>query len=136
MSLFSKIDEPLKFRRTLLSTAKNTVIIQKKQLTLNEFKEQKKVLINKLHDDMSFLNERVSFLESLLVTEDIKEQLKSTPVKEKTPEPVKEAPKEEFIPIEEKTPVKEAKKEVESPVSDLDRLEYTLNKIEERLKKL
>ena len=136
MSLFSKIDEPLKFRRTLLTTAKNAVIIQKKQLTLNDFKEQKKVLIKKLHEDMHFLNERVSFLETLLVTDEIKEQLKNIPVKKVEPEPLKELPKEEFIPVKKKEPEKEVKKEPDTSFSDLDRLEYTLNKIEEKIGKL
>lgn len=124
MTYFFKIKEPSKFRATLLQTARDSLVLLKNISVAEEVKIKKFKLLEEIQLEVDKLNELFVKLDELLLNDDFKKEFAVS---------IDDIKKE----VEHKVSVrrKESQK-IEEPASEIDRLEYTLNKIEKRLESL
>ncbi|MFT4261654.1 MAG: hypothetical protein ACMXX9_04450 [Candidatus Woesearchaeota archaeon] len=132
MSYFVRIKDPQELKTTILETARDAIILLRGHEIIKPFTLQKKALIKDVNQDLEYLKKRVDELHILLTNTDTKKEvekdvsvLKSTKKESETSKtkPVK-AHRTEENNLEKTTD------------DDLERLEKTLDKIEEKLKNL
>lgn len=123
MTLYHRINQPEKFRKHLLLASKEVVLMQKKQHPLIEIKEQKLQAIKRMEDNMKLMGEHGLELEKLLTNNELKKKLD------------KQAPPSfnQIVPGSAQKNVVQEKKQF--TVNELDRLDYTLKKIEDKISK-
>ena len=143
MSFYSRINSPDEFRKALLTTAKTVILTQTDYEELKSIKQKKSELIKAMEKNMDSIGELGYELEKLLTNTNIKKKLdakapnsynyyeeedkteiKPTP----TPKP-KASPK----PKSKEIPQERTFKQDNNELNELDRLEHTLRKIEERI---
>ncbi len=126
MTFYKKIDKPKQFRKTLLESARDSVLMIKKEDALSEIRTMKKDLISDLKSD---------YQELLNKSKELDELLKKDETKKKLDEEARNNYQVQKVEVEEKEPpVEKTEEEKTSNTSEMDRLDYTLNKIEEKLK--
>src|SRR5690606_17686250 len=110
--------ESEKFRKSLLEAARDVVILLKNNSKFLEIKERKKELLLDIQKDMSELKILTEKLNDLILDNELKKEIALNTDIEPETKPIKLKSKDSL------------------EVTEIDRLEYTLNKIEERLNSL
>lgn len=135
MEYFTKIEDPKKLRISLMTAARDSIIVLSMLDSFTEIREQKTELMADLKDDfkeMSILCKQLSEMVSDEKTrKDILENAKNLRIKEEPPKSYsKPGQKEVFkhTPFYPQTKTPEVKSKTE-----VDRLEYTLSQIEQKL---
>ena len=124
MTYFFKINKPSKFRSNLLETARDSLVLLKNISVAEKVKIRKFELLEEIQKEVDSLNELFVKLDELILNDDFKKEFAVS---------IDDIKQE----VEHKVSVrrKESQK-IEEPASEIDRLEYTLSKIEKRLESL
>ena len=117
MSYFVKIEDPKKLRINLLETTRSFLIIAREHKLLQDIRERKRLLIEEARSDLKKIIQTANSLNDLFPEDAIKDEAKKEAL----------SLREE---VEESIPQQAPK------LTDLDRLQYTLDKIEGRLSQI
>lgn len=128
MTYFVRIKEPQELKTTLLESARDAIILLRGHEVIKPITAQKKALIKDIHKDLESIKKMLDELHVLLTNTDTKKEVAKDVSELVTKNHVDELPE---IKITEKKSVK-----TKSTDDDLERLEKTLDKIEEKLKNL
>lgn len=146
MVYFSKIKDPETFRRNLLEVSRDVVLLHKKDVNIVHVRNKKKILNQEIDANMKSIKSQINRLMGFLTNSDTKSELasKAAPVSlreiytsrgvpETLPsfETKSSAKSDSFVADSEDKKVEESQRD-----SELDRLEYTLQKIEDKIKSL
>jgi hypothetical protein len=146
MEFYAKIDEPRKLRINFMLAARESIIAFSRLEQLEEIRRRKVNLIGAMKEDFrdaavacKALSELVSDEKTRKTILEAYKALKAQEAKELAPKPAVKAP---LKPVKVKHAVL-AEKAIEEPLqievkkkTDMDRLEYTLNMIEQKLSEL
>ena len=111
MTYFSRIDNPKALRRSMLEAAREALVLEAKQKAFSILREKRKLLTQELESHIKSLEESMKILDGFLPEKDIKKEL------------------DENVPKQQKGASKQT-------LTEVDRLEYTLQKIESKLAEL
>ena len=121
MSYFFRIENPQEFRRKILQGSRDVILLLKSEIQIDDAINRKKVLTRELKDLMQEINVSCDSLAKVILDTDLKLEFASEIEYVEEPKVELKEPKEAFV---------------QKPATELDRLEYTLNKIEEKLQRL
>jgi hypothetical protein len=120
MSYFFRINKPEEFRKSLLKEARDVILLLKSEEKIDDLLNKKKVLLKELKNMMVEINSLAHKLNEVILDTDLKLEFASGI-------DFIEEPKEDLY---------ENHDLDKKPVTEVDRLEYTLSKIEEKLNRL
>ncbi|MFT4282888.1 MAG: hypothetical protein ACMXX6_00505 [Candidatus Woesearchaeota archaeon] len=122
MSYFFRIENPQDFRRNLLQGSRDVILLLKSESQIDDIINKKKVLTRELKDLMSEINFLCAKANDIILDTDLKLEF-AAGINYTEPSKIElKEPQEAQI--------------SSKPVTELDRLEYTLGKIEEKLQRL
>lgn len=130
MTFFSRIENPKALRKKILESAKESLIIELKQKNLLELKDKREELIALLDEDLAELSLITKKLDDLLPEKQLKKELykKLAPERKTSKKTTTKKQKVESQSEVHKRPAQE--------ITEMDRLEYTLKKIEDKIAQL
>lgn len=140
---FSKLSQPKELRKSILISAKESLLMLSKQKELESIKAAKDEKIDKLATVIKMINKQIKKLDTLMPNKELKKE----PMKRKKHlhnSIHHHIRKEDLLSKTAKTKGKKSKsgklQEIQAPkeptITDMDRLEYTLKKIEDKLASL
>lgn len=138
MSYYAKISDPKASRKALLEAAKEPIIILTQKKDIEDLRKKKHALVQNIQNDLDDLLNIIKKLDKILPEKELRKQIKHNKLEESKKESTKKKTTSEQKKVT-KTKTKQ-KKEVKAPVpkpmTEVDRLTYTLSKIEEKLSQL
>jgi len=129
MTFYSRIENPKSLRKSILEAAKEILIMEVKQKKFLELKDKRENLILQLDKDLARLSTITKKLDDLLPEKQLKKELY------KKTKPEKKTPKKVTIKKQKAEPRQEVYKQP-AQITEMDRLEYTLKKIEDKIAQL
>lgn len=135
MGYFVKIQKPQQLKTLLLESARDVIILLRKTDEIEQLKIEKEKLIEDIQNDLDYLKQKSDYLHSILTNDKLRQEI------EKTATVMPNLQNKNVVPSPQKTkpqinkPQKELSYNKQS-TSELDKLEQTLNKIEQKLKDL
>jgi len=130
MTYFSRIENPKSLRKSILEAAKEVLVLEVKQKNFLELKDKRENLILQLDADLAELSTITKKLDDLLPEKQLKKELyKKTESKKKTSKKVRTKKQKA-------QPQKEGHGQPDHKITEMDRLEYTLKKIEDKIAQL
>lgn len=137
MSYYAKISDPRASRRALLESIKEPIVLLTQKKEIDELRKQKRELVLDVQEEFNDLLKILKKLEKILPQKELRQQIlqqKKEAQKHKNKVVVQKPAKG----TKKKTAKKTSKPKlpVQKPMTEVDRLAYTLNKIEEKLSQL
>jgi hypothetical protein len=128
VTYFSKISNPKQLRVSLLQAAKEPLILLSMQKELAELRANKKRIVSELESELAGLLNSIKKLDNILPEKELKKELYES----------KEEKVDAIQILTRKQTVKKSDVAVssEKQMSEMDRIEYTLRKIESKLAEL
>jgi len=133
VSHYAKISDLKKTRIALLEAAKEPVVLLSQQKIFNDLKKQKYEKVSEIESEFNDLINIIKKLDRILPEKDLRieaKKLKKVELEKELKAKTEETKKNK------KSTTKKTSKPASKPLTDVDRLEYTLSKIEQKLASL
>lgn len=122
---FSRINNPNQLRKEVLLATKESIILLSRQKKSEDIKIKKGQLCEEINSTLNEIHKQIKNLDEILPNKELKKEPLITK-KQQVKKEIEKPKLKKFLPQESK----------EQQITDLDRLDYTLKKIEEKLSRL